>query len=248
MIAAGVNAKALCSYMGHSSITTTLATGTSCQVTKPKPPTCSAHTSNRPQKRAHEQRPHLGENDHANGCSDDAAFRLISLVRPSRTGRLLLGGDRVSVLAGSRATTSACRIRPMPTQRFAVSRGLPPLWAAARARKWANPQVRREPRTARPGQRTDSARPKHTLASSASACAPSTTTIRSISVTADWAEIVCSSSGRPPRGRRAALALYGVPAPAARVRPAFRQRPRDGGDVPIRAGARVPGRSTPSRS
>jgi hypothetical protein len=54
---------------------------------------------------------------------------------------------------------------------------------------------------------------------------------------------------RPPhRGRRAALAPYGVPAPAARIRPAFRQRPRDGGDVPVRAGARVPGRSTPSRS
>jgi hypothetical protein len=52
----------------------------------------------------------------------------------------------------------------------------------------------------------------------------------------------------PPRGRRAALAPYGVPAPAARIRPAFRQPPRDGGDVPIRAGARVPGRSTPSRS
>ena len=51
-----------------------------------------------------------------------------------------------------------------------------------------------------------------------------------------------------PRGRRAALAPYGVPAPAARIRPAFKQRPRDGGDVPIRAGARVPGRSTPSRS
>jgi hypothetical protein len=51
-----------------------------------------------------------------------------------------------------------------------------------------------------------------------------------------------------PGGRRAALAPYGVPAPAARIRPAFKQRPRDGGDVPIRAGARVPGRSTPSRS
>jgi hypothetical protein len=51
-----------------------------------------------------------------------------------------------------------------------------------------------------------------------------------------------------PRGRRAALVLYGVPAPAARIRPAFRQQPRDGGDMLIRAGARVPGRSTPSRS
>jgi hypothetical protein len=36
--------------------------------------------------------------------------------------------------------------------------------------------------------------------------------------------------------------------PPPGIRPAFRQRPRDGGDVPIRAGARVPGRSTPSRS
>src|SRR5271165_3815269 len=137
-----------------------------------------------------------------------------------------------------------------PADAYATFRLLPrstASLAAARARKWANPQLRREPRTARPGQRTDSARPKHTPASSASACAPSTITIRSISVTADWAEIVCSSSG-PPRGRRAALAPYSVPAPAARIRPAFRQRPRDAGDVPIRAGARVPGRSTPSRS
>jgi len=47
--------------------------------------------------------------------------------------------------------------------------------------------------------KTTSARPKHTPASSASACVPSTTTIRWISVPADWAEIVCSSSDRPPR-------------------------------------------------
>ncbi len=150
-------------------------------------------------------------------------------------------------VAESRARTSACRIRPMPTQRFAVSRGLPPLRrppALGNGRILKCAAGRGQPdRGSAPTRRGRSkpwraARPRARRARPRSARSRSPRTARRSFARAAAA----------PRGRRAALAPYGVPAPAARIRPAFRQRPRDGGDVPIRAGARVPGRSTPSRS